>query len=181
MARSEQVPELRSALVVAVPEAAVVVEPWLERTAGAKPSLGVPAHVTILFPFVPAGSIDDALLDELAGLFVRVHAFGFELRECRRFPGVLYLAPEPPEPFVALTEAVVAAYPDHLPYGGVFDSVVPHLTVAEGLPAVLNRAAGEVRPRLPIAADAAEVALLEEVDAATGEWRTRARIPLGAS
>jgi 2'-5' RNA ligase len=171
----------RSALVVAVPEAATTTEHWLERTAAAKPSRGVPAHVTILFPFVPAPSIDDSLLNALEALFARFDPFAFELRECRRFPAVLYLAPEPPEPFVALTEAVVVAYPDFLPYEGVFDSIVPHLTVAEGLPALLNRAEAEVRPRLPIRADAHEVLLLEEADPAAGEWGARARIPLGAS
>ncbi len=170
----------RSALVVAVPEVSAVAEPWLERTASAKPSHGIPAHVTVLFPFVPATEIDDALLEGLNALFVRVQPFDFELTECRRFPAVLYLAPEPAGPFVAMTEAVVAAYPDFPPYEGVFDSIVPHLTVAEGLPTVLNRAEGEVRPRLPIGAEAHEVLLLEEVEPEPARWQVRARIPLGA-
>ena len=47
------------------------------------------------------------------------------------FPdGVLYLAPEPAEPFGALTEAFAAAWPEYPPYGGSFTDVVPHLTVA---------------------------------------------------
>ena len=52
-------PGLRSALSIAVPEAAVAVEEWLERTAYSKPSSGVPAHITISFPFVPAAAITD--------------------------------------------------------------------------------------------------------------------------
>jgi hypothetical protein len=41
----------------------------------------VPAHVTILFPFVPVREIDDALVDDLRGLFARFQGFGgFELR-----------------------------------------------------------------------------------------------------
>jgi 2'-5' RNA ligase len=181
MTRTDEGPARRTALVVAVPEAATAVEPWLERTAAAKPSLGIPAHVTVLFPFVPAHDANDALLGDLASVFVRVHPFTFVLRECRRFPAVLYLAPEPSAPFIAMTESVVAAYPDFPPYEGVFDSIVPHLTVAEGLPAVLNRAQAEVRPWLPIQAEADEVLLLEEVDPVTGEWSTRARVPLGAA
>lgn len=177
----EPSPVLRSALLVAVPEASAVVDPWLEWTATAKPSHGIPAHLTVLFPFVPVSELDDALLASLDAIFVRVRPFDFELTECRRFPAVLYLAPEPAEPFVVMTEAVVAAYPGFPPYEGVFDSIVPHLTVAEGLPAVLNRAESEVRPRLPIRAEAIEVQLLEEVETDPMRWRIRARIPLGAA
>ena len=170
--------EPRTALVVEVPEAAVAVDTWRERTSPAKPSKGVPAHVTILFPFVPAAELDD-VLDDLRALFARLPSFAFELRECRHFPGVLYLAPDPPDPFVALTEAVAAAYPAYPPYEGVFAEIVPHLTAAEGEHSVLARAEGEIRPLLPIPAEAREVVLLEEVDPELARWRTHSRLPLG--
>jgi hypothetical protein len=173
------VPMERTALVVEVPEAAAAVDAWLERTANAKPSNGVPAHVTVLYPFVPAAEVDEALLADLRALFAGLPSFAFELRECRHFPAVLYLAPEPPEPFVALTEVVVAAYPGYPPYEGVFAEVVPHLTAAEGDHAALARAEGEIRPLLPIHAEAREVVLLEEVDHELGRWRTHSRLPLG--
>jgi hypothetical protein len=92
--------ERRTALIVAVPEAAALAEPWLERTCRAKPSTGVPAHITLLFPFVPAARIDPALIDDLRGLFGEFAAFRFALRRAERFPEVLYLATEPAEPFV---------------------------------------------------------------------------------
>jgi hypothetical protein len=155
------------------------VDAWRERTSAAKPSNGVPAHVTILFPFIPADEIDDELPADVQAVFGRFLGFSFELREARRFPGVLYLAPEPPEPFVALTEAVVAAYPAYTPYGGEFDSIVPHLTAAEGDPELLNEAERAILPSLPISAEAHEVVLLEEVEPNLARWRTRARIPLG--
>ena len=44
---------------------------------------------------------------------------------------MVYLAPEPAAPFVALTEAVGAEFPGFPPYGGAFDEVVPHLTISE--------------------------------------------------
>jgi hypothetical protein len=62
---------LRSALIVAVPEATSTVDGWREHTCADRPSIGVPAHVTILFPFVPAPEIDVALVDDLRGLFAR--------------------------------------------------------------------------------------------------------------
>jgi len=171
----------RSALVVEVPEAAVAVDAWLERTAYAKPSNGVPAHITVLYPFVPAADVDDELVGGLGELFARMPSFGFALRECRRFPAVLYLAPDPPDPFLALTAAVVAAYPGFPPYEGVFDEVVPHLTAAEGEPAVLGRAEREIRPWLPIGAEAREIVLLEELDPELARWRTHSRLPLGTA
>lgn len=170
--------ELRSALVVAVPEAAPAVDAWRERTSAAKPSNGVPAHVTILFPFVPAHAIDGDLLADLRAIFGGFREFRFGLQEARRFPEVLYLAPEPPGPFVALTKAVVASYPAYPPYSGEFDSIVPHLTAAEGGPELLNEAERGIRPFLPIPAEAHEVVLLEEVEPNLARWRTRARIPL---
>jgi 2'-5' RNA ligase len=172
------VSDLRSALIVEVPEA-YPTHAWLERTAAAKPSAGVPAHVTVLFPFVPAHAIDDALVDDLTELFAGHEPFAFELRECRHFPHVLYLAPEPEEPFRRLTESVAAAYPEHPPYGGVFEDVVPHLTVAEGDRETLLRAEGDVRQWLPLAAQADVVTLLEEVEPATGRWQARTTFALG--
>ncbi|MEX0850924.1 MAG: 2'-5' RNA ligase family protein [Gaiellaceae bacterium] len=173
--------ELRSALIVAVPEAARAVDGWRERSCTAKSSNGVPAHVTLLFPFVPVPEIDGALLAELCELFGQFQSFSFELRELRRFPSVLYLPPEPSGPFVQMTEALVASYPDYPPYGAIFDSIVPHMTVAEGEPELLDKAERDIRIALPITAQAIEVILIEEVEPDPASWQTRARIPLGAS
>jgi hypothetical protein len=175
------VSSLRSALVVEVPEVRLAVDDWRERTCPSKPSRGVPAHVTVLVPFVPAAELGDPLIADLRALFARLHAFRFELREARRFPGVLYLAPEPPEPFVRLTERVVLEYPDFPPYEGAFDSIIPHLTVAEGEARLLDEAERDVQRSLPIAAEACEVTLLEELEPDSARWRTHARLPLGTA
>lgn len=60
---------LHSALVVPVAAAAEVVDPWRELTCEDKPSNGVPAHITLLYPFLPAGAIDKRLERELTHLF----------------------------------------------------------------------------------------------------------------
>ena len=62
---------LRSALVVALPEAAPAVDGWRERTCADRPSAGVPPHVTILFPFVPAAELGAGTIDRLHRLFGR--------------------------------------------------------------------------------------------------------------
>jgi 2'-5' RNA ligase len=173
---------LRTALILPVPDATPTVDAWRERTCTDRPSAGVPAHVTVLFPFVPAADIDDRLVDDLCALFAQHRSFSFELREPRRFPGgVLYLAPEPAEPLLALIDAAAQRYPDFPPYGGEVPlaSIVPHLTVAHGAATLLDEAEAEVRPSLPIPAFAHEVVLLEELEQDWGRWEPRAGFPLG--
>lgn len=173
--------EHRSAIVVAVPEAGPAVEAWRERTCADKPSRGIPAHITILFPFVPAEALDDHAIGNLGALLARFESFRFTLEAVGRFPGVLYLAPAPREPFDAFIGAVLDAYPEYPPYGGEIprDSIVPHLTVAHGDEELLRRAEREISPGLPIASLAREVLVLEEVEPDWGLWRIRARLPLG--
>jgi 2'-5' RNA ligase len=172
--------ELRSAIVVPVPEAAPVVDGWRERTLLTKPSTGVPAHVTLDFPFVPAAELTEELVDGLRELFAAVEPFEFELRRTGRFPHTLYLAPEPAEPFVALVDRLRTAYPDFPPYGGRYEGVVPHLTVAEGEDAVLDEAEADVLRSLPLSAVAREALLLEETEPQWARWETRAQLPFRA-
>ena len=171
---------LRSALVVALPEVAQAVDDWRERTCADRPSAGVPPHVTILFPFVPAAELGEETIDRVRRLFARFPSFDVVLRDLRRFPGVLYLAPEPDEPFLRLIEAAAAVYPERPPYGGEIslDEVVPHVTVTHGDPALLDVAEADVAAALPIASSVREVVLLEEVEPDWERWRVRAAVPL---
>jgi len=165
-----------SAVIVAVPEAEPVVgELRLRHTHDAP--LGVPAHVTLLFPFVPAERADEAE-GQLAEL-LRGHApFDGTFARTARFPDVLYLAPEPAERFSALTEAIAAEWPEHPPYEGVHETVIPHLTVAESEDgALLDTIAAEVEPRLPIRTHVSEATLIVEDE--EGRWHEHGRLPLG--
>jgi 2'-5' RNA ligase len=166
-----------SALVIAIPEAASVVDDWRERTCADRPSIGVPPHVTLLFPFMPAEVVDGSLND-LRELFAATASFSVSFRELRRWPGIAYLAPEPPEPFARLTEAIVERWPDHPPYEGVHETVTPHLTVAYGGDALLADVEGDVTPKLPIEASVTEALLLEEIEPDWVGWGTRTRFRL---
>ena len=166
--------EPRSAVILPVPEAAAAVDDWRERTCAAKPSIGVPPHVTLLAPFVAPEEISAAVIDELRDVLA-VPGFAIELRELRRFPGTLYLAPEPPQPFSALTHALVRRFPGYPPYGDPSLSVIPHLTVAQGDDELLDRAAAEVTSALPLRAEIRATLLLEHDGAC---WRVRERLPL---
>jgi hypothetical protein len=169
-----------SALVVLVPEAEAAAGPCrgLHDPAAA---VGVPAHVTILYPFKPPATVTAEDLDALRDLFARYPRFDFTLAELRRFPGVLYLAPEPADPFNALTEAVVALYPETPPYGGAYAEVIPHLTLAQPAdPAQVDEIEAEFRRtcarNLPVRATVTEVVLM---DNAQHVWQVRAAFPLG--
>ena len=144
-----QVP-LESALSVLVPEAEPLVGRW---RAAHDPScaVGVTAHVTLLYPFRRPQQIDDALLEELAQLFAALPSFSFELASVGRFPGVLYLAPEPAAPFKTMIRRLMLRFPEHPPYGGAFTEVVPHVTVAQSEDEpTLDRVAAELRGFAPI-------------------------------
>jgi 2'-5' RNA ligase len=144
--------------------------------------LGVPAHVTLLFPFVPAKALDQGTIDRARAVIAAIEAFDVEFREVTYFDpiptkeGVVWLAPEPAAPFIAITEALATAFPGYLPYGGIHDTVVPHLTLANvdiDLPALISSAQVELPFRRRV--DAA--AVLVEDDA--GRWRIAERLPLG--
>jgi 2'-5' RNA ligase superfamily protein len=157
---------VRHALLVPFPELLPLVEQWLERTNATGPSQGIPPHVTVLSPAAPS-DIGDALDG--------FEAFDVEFRETRRFAEVVYLAPEPPEPFAEMTRAVWSRFPEWPPYGGEFlPDITPHPTVAWG--ALLDEAEADVRPRLPVRVRAREALLLGEVE--TGRWEQRASYPL---
>src|SRR5438874_2395129 len=132
-----------SALVVLVPAAEGLVRPFRDRhdTAAA---LGVSAHITLLHPFKPPDEIDAAVLGRLQTGFAGFAQITFTLAKVQRFPGVLYLAPDPAEPFRALTRAISAWYPETPPYGGKWPDIVPHLSVANVTDErELDRIAGE--------------------------------------
>lgn len=93
-----------SALIVAVPEAEPAVAA-LRAAYDPSASWGVPAHITVLYPFLPPDRIDAAVLAAVRATVAGVPAFDLVLARTRRFGDqVLWLAPEPDAPLRALTE-----------------------------------------------------------------------------
>jgi 2'-5' RNA ligase len=147
---------------------------------------GVPAHITVLYPFLPPAEVSQPLLASLRALFAGLAAFGFTLDRVRWFgEEVVWLSPRDPAPFSALTRLAFSAFPACPPYGGQYPEVVPHLTIGDsGKPQALRAAVESVRPCLPIKATASEVALMAGPRPGTpgtppGRWRTIATFPLG--
>ena len=165
-----------TALVVEVPEAEPFVAEWRAKHDWSA-QRGVPAHITVLYPFVPSERIDDRLVDELRDLFASQPAFRFRLTRVARFPEVAWLAPDPSDRFASLTSLVVARYPDYPPYEGFHDEVIPHLTVAEGGVELQDEVEAALAPHLPLEAEAEAVALLAEDE--NERWHRAERFPLG--
>lgn len=169
-----------SALVVLVPEAEAAVKSFRDLY-DPSAAAGCPAHITLLYPFKAPLEIDSSVVAALRGCFARISPFQFSLSMTRRFPGVLYLAPEPAEPFRQMTLSVWHAYPETPPYAGRHPDIVPHLCVAqladeERLDRVSRRFANKSDDLLPIQAKATAVAL---IDNRAGRWRSSASFQLG--
>jgi 2'-5' RNA ligase len=163
----------QTALIVAVPEVEEAVGPQrasLDRAA----SWGVPAHVTVLYPFLPPARVDDGVLATLTDTFATVPPFDVVFGHVEWFgDSVVWLAPRPDRPFRDLTAAVVRRFPETPPYEGVFgDDVVPHLTIGhDAARDVLARAGNAVAEWLPIRATVGGVRLLAGSPTADS-WRT---------
>lgn len=172
----------QTALVVRVPEAESLVGPF--RLMHDPVAIqGMPAHVTILYPFRAPEAIDELVRSTLQRFFASSARFECVLSRTDTFPAVLYLAPEPDEPFRALTRGVVGLFPDTPPYGGSIPDPDPHLTVAHAddpdeLDAISTRFADASRNRLPVRVVVTDVWLMEARD---GVWLPREPYSLGSS
>lgn len=171
--------QTETTLIVEVPAAEPVVRRHrLELDANAR--LGIPAHITILAPFMPSGAIGREERARLENVFAIVKPFDFCLDQLRWFgTAVLWLGPKDPAPFRDLTSAVVAEFPDFPPFEGQFDEVVPHLTVGYDCPIdAMRRAEQEITPNLPVLGRVTAVTLMGE-SVPQGSWGTLASFPLG--
>ena len=171
-----------SAVQIPVPDLEPVVRARLERrdpdAVPADPDDTV-AHITLLGPFAGLSDLTDGVLDELERFFSDVTAFDFRLTGISSFPGgTVYLSPSPAAPFRQLTHELSRLFPEHPPYGGAFDDVVPHLTVPMPEGEDVTALEFELGSRLPISTYAREAVLFWWEPGAS---RTIATFPFGTS
>jgi 2'-5' RNA ligase len=168
---------LRGGIIVPVPEAESIVQAWRARFDPVA-SQGVPAHITLLYPFLSADEIGAQAQAFLTELFARTPSVRVRLLAVGRFPEVVYLVPEPTAWFMDLTRALSAQF-GLLPYGGLYESVIPHLTVAQNPDqTVLNDIAVQLAPLLPIEVFVTEVWLMEQ--RLDGRWHHCSTFPLAS-
>lgn len=147
----------QSALLIPVPEADTVVGRWRHEHDPVA-AAGVPAHITLIVPWLAPSEISGADLAKLDTELSDVRAFDFELTHVDWFGRrVLWVAPEPVAPFLEITNRLAEQFGTP-PWEGEFDEIVPHLTVAHaGEGAELVSIASDVSASLPLRCRAAEV------------------------
>lgn len=176
---STQRSNFERALVVLVPQAEALVGPYRQRY-DPSAAAGMPAHITINYPFQPFSVDQPGFEESLQTLFADFPAFDMRLARVERFPDVLYLAPQPAQPLQDLIQHVAQRYPESPPYGGVFDQVIPHLTVADleepaELDPIAERFLRAAHTELPIHVRVDTVWLMDD---RTGRWSKRLALPL---
>lgn len=167
-----------SAVVVEVAEVGNVVDTY-RKILDPSSAWGLPAHVTLLYPFLPPTRLDEDGFRAIERALSRVPAFEVTFRQFGWFgEKVLWLAPEPDRPFREMTTRLVEAFPEYPPYEGLIVDPIPHLTVGEGAPVeALRGAATDLHPRLPIITSVTHVNVMTG-SIVTGSWKTVRRIRL---
>lgn len=146
-----------TAVIVPLPGIDALRQVWVpERT-----DSGMPAHVTLLYPFASDAADSPIVQQTLRQEFGATSTFEVRLARFDRFPGVLYLVPEPVETFRRLTQRLMALYPQCKPYGGAYEGITPHLTIAHNMGwERFNAIEAAAAPQLPITVTATEAWLM---------------------
>jgi 2'-5' RNA ligase len=142
---------------------------------------GLPAHLTLLYPFVPPVELGPRTRQVLAEVARRHRPFDFEQVRQAQWSDTIYVAVSPVGPFTRLQRDLQTAFPDYPIYGrDATFRFVPHVTVAEGA-SVPDPLVGSDRAwrALPHRDKATAIELIASDEA--GRWRLVWRIPLGAA
>lgn len=159
-------------MLLCVPEAEPVVAAWRAKGDPAA-AVGIPAHVTLLYPFLPPDRVDEGVLAEVEWFFHGVDSFEVRFEQVRELEdsGVLYLDPAGGE-LDDLAAAFARRWPETPPYRGAVTRPHAHLTVVHSDSASMRAAAAEaLRPSLPLVARTSQAALWECDE--TGTWSER--------
>ena len=167
-----------SALAVPVPAAEALVSEIRARF-DSSAAYGMPAHLTIVYPFLPEKRLSASVLRRLGAECARTPTFEVSFDRVGRFPTVAYLSPEPTIEFYRLTDRLVRRWPEAPPYGGVHENLVYHLTLAdEAPPELIERLRKDLQPELPLKTivDSAELYIFDG-----RRWQVRARFGFGSA
>ncbi|PZS15808.1 MAG: hypothetical protein DLM60_16340 [Pseudonocardiales bacterium] len=167
----------QTGLVIPVPAADALLASVGDRYPGTVRE-GLPAHVSLLYPFVVAAELDERVTTALNELFVEQLPIAVDFVECYRRGGFVALRPDPSDWLDELISKTRRRWPDVVPYEGVYGDVEPHLTVALRCSAeTAVRIEQEVSAELPIWAELCEAWLL----VFEGRWTLRGRFEFGDS
>lgn len=177
--KKEAVPGYETSLVILVPDAEPVVSPFRQKYDPSAPQ-GMPAHITINYPFQADIPSYPELYAKLDALFSKYPPIQFSLVSINQFPGVLYLEPAPVYPFIDLIQSVATEFPESPPYKGEFSEAIPHLTVAQSdigdeFKKIKSRFIEASIGDLPVQIKAKKISLMNNK---SGIWKLRKQFPL---
>jgi 2'-5' RNA ligase superfamily len=161
----------RTGLVIPVPAADALLGSVGARYPGTVRA-GLPAHVSLLYPFVVAAKLDERVTTALHELFVEQVPIPVDFVACYRRGGFVALHPAPSDHLKELMARIWRRWPDVVPYEGAYADLEPHVTIAMRCSEQLAvRIEQEVTAELPIRAELREAWLL----AYGGQWILRNR------
>src|SRR5262249_662973 len=171
---------LETAVVIVLDDARPQLEPVRAEFHAGSVAMGIPLHVTLLYPFAPPGELDEGAL---ADLFGRFETFRLTLTGVATWPLVVYAVRAPREGLLGMMHALFERSPGYPPYEGEIAEPEPHATLSELAPGqALDEVAARIRARtesvFPLTCEVRDVALLEEYE--PERWRERRRFPLSA-
>ena len=127
---------------------------------------------------MPPALIEEPTITCLSSLFSEFPCFDFSLRLGWIGREVLLLVPEDDSPFLRMTETVLNRWPQYPYYGGEYDKIEPHVSLAYGEGGPLSRVADLIAGYVPVRGQAILVGLST---GKPGFMTCRARFPLAAS
>lgn len=165
-----------------MPEAEPTVAAFRARYAATSVARRIPAHITLLIPFVPAVDLDEGAVAAARDHFAATRPIDGALVSIGSFPEHVWLAPSPREAFAELIRKTCGRFPES-PYGREFPDPVPHLTIGQAddevtVEEIVRAAEREIAPRLPVRFRAASAWLL--VEQVEGAWAREVEFPFGS-
>lgn len=122
---------LESALLIVPPRPVQSFAFPIRETHDAESFNRVPAHITLLYPFVPPDQVEEAE-KVLARICKKQPTFTLTLDRYGQFENALFLEPSQPEKLIELFTKISEAFPDYPPYEGEHSKGFhPHLTLAK--------------------------------------------------
>jgi 2'-5' RNA ligase superfamily len=165
-----------TALVIEVPGA----EALLDVARRVNPALvrpGLPAHVTVLYPFLPVAELTDDVDAAVRAIAASVTVTEVRLTELVSALGFVAMAAPELQP---VADAAYAEWPGVQPYGGRFGPKPPvHLTIAMGgTEDELAQVVAQTREAIPVIdqPEAVHLVVLTEQG-----WQLRLSAPLGSA
>lgn len=177
-------PQYETGLILALPELAAFTSRWRATSyAPDHPGLPIerrfPPHVTLLTPWAAAGDAEAMARLRAVASAAQPLELEFAVADMFSDAGVVYLEPTPDPALTALFDALLEAFPEHPPYEGRFDTVVPHLTVsADGSVQVLTEVQAALAEHGPLRTGVDRICVFGRSD--DDVWRQTAAVALGS-